>query len=256
MPDTPRNELSERLEDCLEAILELEVEQGGDEGARVKALAAKLGVTASTISSGLKLLAERGLIEYKPYEAAKLTAKGREEARRVLRQHNVLKDFLVHFLGVDEPEADATACRMEHVISADVLERFVRFAEFAEMCPRTGPEWIRHALRRCDDSTGGKDSPWPDCRRCVEGILGDVHKQEAECALSALKPGEKGRIVSVRGEPALRRRLVDLGVTRGALVELLRTAPFGDPIEVKLRGYHLSLRKAEAAGVRVARLAP
>ena len=59
--------------------------------------------------------------------------------------------------------------------------------------------------------------------------------------------GESGRIVLVKGEGAVRRRLFDMGVTPGAEVYLRKRAPLGDPIEVTIRGYELTLRKTEAA---------
>ena len=58
--------------------------------------------------------------------------------------------------------------------------------------------------------------------------------------------GESGEIVKVEGEGRIRRRLFDMGVTPGASVLLRKKAPLGDPIEIKLRGYELSLRKSEA----------
>jgi len=70
-------------------------------------------------------------------------------------------------------------------------------------------------------------------------------------ALTELKPGEKGRIIKVGGGGALRRRSLDMGVIPGAEVEVERVAPLGDPIEIKIKGYHLSLRKEEAANIYV-----
>jgi Fe2+ transport system protein FeoA len=63
--------------------------------------------------------------------------------------------------------------------------------------------------------------------------------------------GESGKIVKVNGEGKIRRRLFDMGVTPGAEVTLRKKAPFGDPLEVTLRGYELTLRKAEAGFVEV-----
>lgn len=69
--------------------------------------------------------------------------------------------------------------------------------------------------------------------------------------LSQLKVGEKGTVVVVNGEGAIRRRLFDMGITPGTEIYLRKTAPFGDPIEVSLRGYELTLRKTEAAQVEI-----
>lgn len=72
-----------------------------------------------------------------------------------------------------------------------------------------------------------------------------------EKTLEQCKIGESGKIVGVGGEGRLRRRLFDMGVTPGAEVTLRRRAPLGDPIEVTLRGYELTLRRTEAALVTV-----
>ncbi|MDF2532371.1 MAG: ferrous iron transport protein [Clostridia bacterium] len=72
-----------------------------------------------------------------------------------------------------------------------------------------------------------------------------------ERTLKNLKPGDKAVIVKVTGEGAVRRRLLDMGVTRGAEVLVRKVAPLGDPIEVNIRGYELSFRKSEAENIIV-----
>ena len=72
--------------------------------------------------------------------------------------------------------------------------------------------------------------------------------------LSALKIGEKARVSGFELPPEHRQRLLEMGLTVGAEFEVVRFAPMGDPIDIKVRGYHLSLRKKEASGVRVTRL--
>jgi len=73
----------------------------------------------------------------------------------------------------------------------------------------------------------------------------------ASVALNRLKPGERGKIVKVTGHGPTRRRITEMGVTAGTMVQVVRIAPLGDPIDVKVRGYHLSLRREEAAGITV-----
>lgn len=67
--------------------------------------------------------------------------------------------------------------------------------------------------------------------------------------LNAFSVGESGKVVGVGGEGRIKRRLFDMGITPGADVLLRKRAPLGDPIEVTVRGYELTLRKAEAAYV-------
>ena len=69
--------------------------------------------------------------------------------------------------------------------------------------------------------------------------------------LSEFSVGERGKIVAVSGEGRVRRRLFDMGVTPGAELTMRKKAPLGDPIEVTIRGYELTLRKTEAACVEV-----
>lgn len=67
--------------------------------------------------------------------------------------------------------------------------------------------------------------------------------------LSEFKIGESGMVTSVLGEGRIRRRLFDMGVTPGAEIYLKKRAPLGDPLEITLRGYELTLRGCEAANV-------
>ncbi len=69
--------------------------------------------------------------------------------------------------------------------------------------------------------------------------------------LRDLKIGKSARVVRLHGEGALRRRIMDMGLTRGVTVTVRRVAPLGDPIEINVRGYELSLRKEDAEMVEI-----
>jgi len=66
-----------------------------------------------------------------------------------------------------------------------------------------------------------------------------------------MRPKERGRITKVGGSGHVHQRILDMGVVPQAEVEVERVAPLGDPIEIKIKGYHLSLRREEAAQVYV-----
>ena len=70
-------------------------------------------------------------------------------------------------------------------------------------------------------------------------------------ALRELKPKEKGKVVKVGGKGSIHKRLLDMGLVSGTEIEVERVAPLGDPIEVKIKRYHLTLRKEEAANIQV-----
>ena len=71
-------------------------------------------------------------------------------------------------------------------------------------------------------------------------------------ALNELKIGETARVVRLHGEGAVKRRIMDMGLTKGTEVTVRKVAPLGDPIELTVRGYELSIRKSEAATIEVA----
>ena len=67
--------------------------------------------------------------------------------------------------------------------------------------------------------------------------------------LRETKIGGTARVVKVHGEGAIRRRIMDMGITRGVEIKINKVAPLGDPLEVTVRGYELSLRKEDAARI-------
>ena len=69
--------------------------------------------------------------------------------------------------------------------------------------------------------------------------------------LKEVKVGETVKVARLHGEGALKRRIMDMGLTKGTLVHVKKSAPLGDPIELTVRGYELSIRKAEAENVIV-----
>ena len=70
-------------------------------------------------------------------------------------------------------------------------------------------------------------------------------------SLSQMAIGQHGTVEDVRQEGSACQRLLEMGITKGTFVEVVRFAPMGDPIDIKIRGYHLSLRRKEAETVQV-----
>lgn len=79
----------------------------------------------------------------------------------------------------------------------------------------------------------------------------EIQQKNGNLKLNQVKVGQRVRVSRVLGEGALRQRILDMGLTRGAEVTVRKMAPLGDPLEVTVRGYQLSLRKAEAACILV-----
>ncbi|MCI8416636.1 MAG: ferrous iron transport protein A [Lachnospiraceae bacterium] len=69
--------------------------------------------------------------------------------------------------------------------------------------------------------------------------------------LKELEPGQSGKVISLGESGPLKRRIMDMGVTPGVQVKVIKVAPLGDPVEIRVRGYELSLRKEEASRIQV-----
>jgi len=69
--------------------------------------------------------------------------------------------------------------------------------------------------------------------------------------LKEIKPGETARVAKINGEGPIKRRIMEMGITKGVEVHVRKVAPLGDPVEVTVRGYELSLRKADAEMIEV-----
>jgi len=160
------SKLSESLEDYLEVILELELTK---KVARAKDIANNMSVKRGSVTSALKNLVEKGMINYEPYSFVTLTNKGKRIAEEISHRHVVLKGLLFNIFGIDEQTAEATACRMEHAIDKKSLERLLSFFDFVNTCPRTGEKWLKSFAVYC---SSGKP-PREKCEQCIEECRAD-----------------------------------------------------------------------------------
>ena len=158
---TEDGQLSDNMENYLEAILELE---SVHKVARVKDIAQRLGVQRGSASGALKTLGEKGLIHYEPYSYITLTSRGRKIAEEIAHRHAVLRDFLLNVLQIDPDIAESTACKMEHAIDQNTKERLVCFIQYINTCPRAGKAWLESFIQFCRQ--GGDKNP--QCNQCIE----------------------------------------------------------------------------------------
>lgn len=130
---THNAELSESLEDYLEMILLLSEKEGH---VHSKALAEAMKVKTPSVTGALQVLAADGLIRYTPYMPVVLTEKGRSRAEKIMTRHVAIKNFLVSVLGINEAEADETACRMEHAVGEKIAGRLAALSVLMSSCRR------------------------------------------------------------------------------------------------------------------------
>jgi len=138
---TLQKPLTPVMEDYLEAIFNLGKEK---RNIRVRDIAKRLGVKMPTVTSMLKTLSKRGLIDYEKYEYLELTDEGSGIGSEIDRRHHVIRSFLTNILKIDFEKADQEACKMEHAISPSTMERLIEFMEFVQYCPRVGLDWLEY----------------------------------------------------------------------------------------------------------------
>lgn len=123
---------TEAMENYLEVIYLL-TKRG--QKVRISDISSALKVRAPTVTEMVQKLADRGLVLYRPYERnIQLTVEGEAEAMRIMRRHNILKGFL-QLIGVNEEVAEEDACKIEHHIHHETMNRLSQFIEFIQRHP-------------------------------------------------------------------------------------------------------------------------
>lgn len=118
-------------EDYLECIVRIELEDDAarDSGIRSVEIAQRLDVSKASVNKAITSLKTQGMVEQAHYGKVRLTELGREIGAQVWRRHRMLRAFLTDELGVDFARADEEACRMEHALSDDTMDRWIAHME-------------------------------------------------------------------------------------------------------------------------------
>ena len=164
--------LTSTLEDYLTTVYRLEREK---RVARPRDIGRRQKVAKSTVTSALKSLAGKGLVNYEPYEAVTLTTKGKRQAETLIIRNRVLRDFLEDVLGLSPEEALSTACGMEHALDPKAVERLVCFLAFMKHRDQDGPQWLEK-FRECAKK-GGRGKP---CAECVQEYMQTLKAMDYE----------------------------------------------------------------------------
>ena len=226
--------ISHSAEEYLEAIYFFNEKR---ELAKNTDLAKRLNVSPPSVTQMIKRLADDGLVKYQPYKGTALTGIGIAHAQKVVRKHRLLERFFHDILGMDKEKVHNEACRMEHSLSDEAAIALCRALDN----PATCPDDLK-ALPPCT----------LDVEDCVECLT--ARQEGSTCLLtelSNLKPGERGKVAFVKGGSNAYQRLLDMGLTKGTVVEVVNAAPFQGPLELSLRGTTLALGRGLASRVFV-----
>jgi DtxR family Mn-dependent transcriptional regulator len=199
-------DLSAAIQDYLKEIYKLQ-----SEGTRptTSAIARRMGVAPSSVTSMLKKLAVLGLAEHSPYRGVELSEAGTKIALEVLRHHRLLEQYLAETLGVPIDAVHAEADKLEHVLSEELEARIDEQLGYPTHDPH--------------------GDPIPDA--------GLRMKTSRLRSLDALEPGEEATIRRVPDSDAdLLRYLAGLQLVPGGLVTMRRAEPFDGPVTVAVEG--------------------
>jgi DtxR family Mn-dependent transcriptional regulator len=141
---------SSSVGDYLKAVFELAADSG--DAASTKGVAARLSVSAASVSNMFARLQEMGLVEYERYRGATLTERGRREALRLVRRHRLIETFLLEHLGYDWQDVHAEAERLEHAVSDAFTDRLAELLGHPEHDPHGDPIPSAEGTMEVDDS--------------------------------------------------------------------------------------------------------
>lgn len=149
-------EISASMQMYIKSVYEIQRKKGA---ARVTDIARRVGVNKASVTSALRNLAKRGLLNYAPYDVVTLTDSGTRVAEGIQRRYQALKTFFTDVLGIDKDTADREACDLEHHLSPAIHERLVGFIEYYESCATTKFRWRSDAEGFCVDPDERKELP-------------------------------------------------------------------------------------------------
>jgi len=203
----------------------------------------KLNVAPASVTEMLKKLSDYDYIKYEPYRGSILTVKGLREAQKVTRKHRLLETFLSDILHIGKEKVHKEACQMEHALSDEAEESLCRLLKHPDTCSDDGK-----TIPACD-------LPFSNCEECIKlhsQGLEEVGKRDKNLiSIRELKGGKFGKISFIRGEHKVLQRLLDMGLTPGTRIKVVKVAPMDGPVEVAVRGSKLALGQDIACNVFV-----
>jgi DtxR family transcriptional regulator, Mn-dependent transcriptional regulator len=231
--------LSANIEEYLETIYKISQKE---KIVKTSKISKDLGITPASVSEMLKKLEKMGYVDYSQYKGVKLTDSGLKVAKNITRKHRLLERFLHDILKLKDHFLHDQACEMEHSLSDDAERALCQVLDHPDKCP--------------DDSViPACDLKFTSCEECLkrrEEEVNEVGKRnENLIPIMELRDHQKGKVSFIRGDYKVIRRLLDMGITIGAFISVIKIAPLSGPVEVAIRGSKLAIGRDIACNVFV-----
>ncbi len=224
--------LTENAEDILEAIYRISQHK---KVVRVRDIAKELGTTNASITMALKSLAQKGLVSHEHYGYVELTEAGKKIAEKIYEKHKVLYEFFCDTLALPPEIAEKDACRIEHYLSKEGLDRILKFIEFIKKCPDSSPIWLTNFYYFLEHETHPAS--------CLE-------KQKKLRTVYEMKEGEEAVVVRLSGPVSTKQDLIKKDLVPGVSVRLINKKE--DEIIIRVGEREENLSSALAKHVHVA----
>jgi len=217
------SEVTAVIEEYLECIYKLQEKSGV---ARTSDIVKSLGVVPGTVTNTVEWLEKEGLVTHKPYKGVKLTEKGRKIALQVIRRHRLSERLLTDILCMEWDKVHDAACKLEHVITDEMMQPLEKTLKHPKTCPHGNP---------------------------IPTKCGGIIEEESQPLLE-LATGEQSTIVKITEESLdLLHYLDTIGLVPRASIEILEKAPLNGPITVKVGSTNHAISRAVASIIRVKR---
>ena len=217
------SEVTAVIEEYLECIYKLQEKSGV---ARTSDIVKSLGVVPGTVTNTVEWLEKEDLATHKPYKGVKLTEKGRKIALQVIRRHRLSERLLTDILCMEWDKVHDAACKLEHVITDEMMQPLEKTLKHPKTCPHGNP---------------------------IPTKCGGIIEEESQPLLE-LATGEQSTIVKITEESLdLLHYLGTIGLVPGASVKILGKAPLNGPITVKVGSTSHAISRAVASIIRVKR---
>ena len=168
------------------------LEDGNESQVPLSKLANELEVLSVSANQMIRKLADEDLVQYQPYHGVALTEKGQALANRILRHRRLWQVFLIQFLDLPFKEAEALACKMEHLTSIEVAERLSQFLDNPQVTPQ------------------GRIIPSPINSTDTRALV----------PLSTLQVNQSASVIKINGQMPLRAFLAEEGLGCGSIIEV------------------------------------
>ncbi len=235
----PEKSISENVEEYLEILYKL---SPNGEVVTTSQISEKLNIAPASVTQMLKKLSENGYVHYSPYKGAVLTREGLKLAKKITRKHRLLERFLCDVLKIKRDKIHDQACEMEHSLSDDAERALCQLLEHPDKCPG------EREIPECDL----KFTSCEECFKRKEDDIEEVGKRNQNLiSILDLQEENSAKVSFIRGDYNIIRRLLDMGITIGAIIKVIKIAPMGGPVELAVRGSKLAIGHDIASNVFV-----